>query len=336
MGWRICCLPTAFAGAETFLMNEPLVSVVIETINARYNAEPGSLPQNLAATMEGLNQQTYPGQRIERIIVLDAEVAGAEADEISRRWPEAKLVSSLACNYFAAKNVGAAAANGEIIALLDSDSVPQPTWLEMLVTRFQPGVAAVGGRSRYRETSFSARIFRVPHFAYVLAEKNGAASGFNIHNVAFRRDVLLSHPFETRIRRDGACYLLFHQLRAEGATILHEPRALAYHGLEFHGFGFARKHFNRGYDGVAVYRLDHRGVLRGTSWLRRFGAAGLVAITARRILRDWWRMLLHRRQIEINLMSLPYFFILAVIIRTIELAGGVTATIKSKPPRYET
>ena len=317
-------------------MNEPPVSVVIETITARYNSEPGSLPQNLAATMEGLNRQSYPAQMIERIIVLDAEVAGAEADEISRRWPGAKLVSSLACNYFAAKNVGAAAANGEIIALLDSDCVPQPTWLEMLVSRLDPGVAAVGGRSRYAQTSFSARALSVPHFAYVLAEENGVASGFNIHNVAFRRDVLLSHPVETRIRRDGGCYLLFHQLRAEGATILHEPRALAYHGLDFRGLGFVRKHFNRGYDGVAVYRLDRRGVLRGTSWLQRFGAAGLVAITARRILRDWRRMLLHHRQIEITVMSLPYFFILAVITRLIELAGGLMATIKSKPPRYET
>ena len=218
-------------------MNRPTVSVVIETITARFNCATGSLADNLAGTLDALDRQTYPHELIERIVVLDGKVASADAGELCRRYPSVKFLSSLASNYFAAKNAGAAAAAGDIIALLDSDCVPAPDWLEALLAAFASGVAAVGGRSRYAGSSWAARTFSVPDLGYILAEEKGAASGFNLSNVAFRREVLLAHPLDTRIARDGGCYLLFHQLRAEGARVLNEPRALVAHGPDFRGLG---------------------------------------------------------------------------------------------------
>ncbi|MDQ3818487.1 MAG: glycosyltransferase family 2 protein [Acidobacteriota bacterium] len=311
-------------------MTRPHVSVVIETINARTAGASGSFADSLARTLEGLDHQTYPQELIERVIVLDREVAAADANEVCRRYPSVKILSSLVSNYFAAKNVGVAAATCDFVALLDSDCVPAPGWLEALMAAFSSGAAAVGGRSTYKDDSLYARTFSVPHFSYALAERGGLASGFNIHNVAFRRELLLSHPFDARIRRDGGCYLLFHQLRAEGARVAHEPRALVWHGMDFRGLGFARKHFNRGRDGVAVYQLDERAVLRGTRVLRRFGAVALVAITGRRIIVDWLRMMRHRRQIGIPLLALPYFCAVAVVTRCIELAGGLAAIVAQR------
>ncbi len=316
-------------------MTRPFVSVVIETITVRFDRGNQALADGLADTLDALDRQTYPPELIERIVVLDHKVAGADADEVCRRYPSVKFLSSLANNYFAAKNAGAAAASGDIIALVDSDCVPTPGWLEALLTPFESGAAAVGGRSRYLGSSWAARTFSIPDLAYVLAEENGAASGFNIHNVAFRREVLLAHPFDTRIRRDGGCYLLFHQLRADGVRVVHEPRAVAEHRLDFRGFGFASKHFNRGYDGALVYRLDDRAVLRGTRLFRRFGAVALVAITGRRIAVDWLRLLRHHRQIGIPVVALPYFGVVGAGTRLIELAGGLTA-IAARLSRSET
>lgn len=311
-------------------MIQPLTSVAIETINARTATPELSLPDALAPTMESLHQQSVPREMIELVIVLDANVSNTDADEIARRWPTARLVSSLTSNYFAAKNVGAAAASSEIVAYLDSDCVPGSDWLELLTSRFDSTVAAVGGRSHYAGSSFTARTFSVPDFNFVLTRRDGLASGFNLNNVAFRRDVLVTHPFETRIRRDGGCYLLFHQLQAEGARILHEPRALTYHRQDFHGLGFIGKHFNRGYDSVAVYRLDDRAVLRGTMWLRRLGGVALFGITGLRILRDWRRMARHRRQIGISPLALPYFYAVVTTTRMIEMLGGLTAVVFGK------
>jgi glycosyltransferase involved in cell wall biosynthesis len=313
-------------------MTIPLVSVVIETITTRFDRATGSLAADLAPTLDALNRQTYPHELIEVIVVLDDEFPAADAVEIRNRHPSVKFVTS-PVNYFAAKNVGASVATGDIIALLDGDCVPALDWLEKLLTSFGPGIAAVGGSSRYHGSSWAARTFSIPDFAYILAEENGAASGFNIHNVAFRREVLLAHPFDVRIPRDGGCYLLFHQLRADGARIVHEPRATVVHKLDFRGLGFARKHFNRGYGGALVYRLDERAVLRGTLLFRRLGALALVVITGRRIFVDWLRMLRHRRQIGIPAVALPYFGVIAVVTRLVELTGGLNAFFPKRTSR---
>jgi glycosyltransferase involved in cell wall biosynthesis len=311
-------------------MNRPHVSVVIETITTRFDCANGSIVDDLGRTLTALDKQTYPRELIEQIVVIDEEVSQRDVKELSRRYPTVKLVRSPASNYFAAKNSGAAAASGDVIALLDGDCEPAPDWLESLLAPLASGVAAVGGRTRYTGGSWAARTFSIPDFAYVLADESGSASGFNINNVAFPREVLLKHPFDTRISRNGGCYFLFHQLRAEGARILYESRAVVAHGIDIDGFGFARKHFDRGYDGVAVYRLDDHSVLRGTRLFRRLGGIALVPIIGRRILVDWMRLLRHRRQIGISFLALPYFAMIAFVLRSIELTGGLTAVVTSK------
>ena len=137
----------------------------------------------------------------------------------------------------------------------------------------------------------------------------------------------MAHPLDARIRRNGGCYFLYHQLRAAGARVIYEPRAVVKHGLDVAGLGFIRKHFDRGYDGVSVYRLDDDAVLRGTRLFRRLGGMALVPLTARRVVVDWVRLLRHRRQIGISLFTLPYFAFIAGLTRLIELAGGLTAAV---------
>lgn len=315
-------------------MTTPLVSVVIETLNARACDAAGTLADVLAATLNALGRQTYPQELIERIVVVDPGIANADIGELRRRYPLVKIVSSPVSNYFAAKNAGAAAASGDIVALVDGDCVPADDWLETLLAPFDSGVAAVGGHNRYPGGSWGTRTFTVPAFSYILAEEGGAANGFNLSNVAFRREVLLAHPLEARLRRDGGCYLLFHQLRAEGARVLHEPRAEVEHALDPRGL-FVHKHFDRGYDSVAVYRLDDRGVLRGTRLFRRLGPAALVPITGRRVVVDWLRLLRHRRQIGIPALALPFFGALTVVTRLIELAGGLAAAVAHRPSSPE-
>jgi glycosyltransferase involved in cell wall biosynthesis len=317
--------------ATTFLMTRSLVSVVIETITTRFDSATGSPAEDLARTLDALERQTYPHELIERIVVVDDQFATADAVELRKRYPLVKFVRSPS-NYFAAKNTGASAAAGDIVVLLDGDCEPEPDWLEALLAPFEPDIAAVGGCTRYMGSSWGARTFSIPDFANVVSEK-GSASGFNLNNVAFRREVLLAYPLDTRIPRNGGCYFLFHQLRADGLRVLYEPRAVVAHGLDIHGLGFVRKHFDRGYDGVAIYSLDDDCVLRGTRLFRRFGPVALMAIVGRRIVVDWLRMLKHRHQIGIPAVTLPYFGAVAIGTRLIELTGGLTAIIPKKGRR---
>jgi len=307
-------------------MTDPLlVSVVVETITARYDALEGTLADTLGAALAAIEKQTWPRERIEILVVLDDEVAPETAAELRQRYPNVRFVRSEAANYFSAKNGGARAANGSIVVLLDGDCEPAPDWLETIVARFQPGVDVVAGRTRYAGSSLLARTFSVPDFANVLGDETGAASGFNLNNVAFRREVLLSHPLDARIPRNGGCYLLYNQLRTLGKVIVYEPRAWVAHGLDIKGLGFARKHFDRGYDSVCVYACDERNVLRGTPLVRKFGVLAIPPIVFRRLVQDWIKLVRERRQIGISLPAVSYFAVIAVMTRLIELAGAMFA-----------
>jgi glycosyltransferase involved in cell wall biosynthesis len=298
------------------------VSVAIETVTAREDGK-GPLADDLAPTMAALARQSVAPDEV--VIVIDDAVDARAAEEIRRRYPRAKLASSGArSNYFAAKNAGAAAATGDVVALLDADCVPAPDWLELLLARLEPGVGGVAGCTRYSGGSFAARTFSVADFSFVFERETGASTGMNINNIAFRRDLLLEHPFDARIRRNGGCYFLFNTLRAAGVNVVYEPRARTSHG--FSGtLPLLKKHFDRGYDGVTVYRLDDSSVLRGTRAFRRFGALALAGITARRIILDWIKMARQRRQIGISAFALPYFCTVVVLTRFLELIGGMTA-----------
>jgi GT2 family glycosyltransferase len=309
-------------------MNGPFVSVVIDTITRDdYGARP--LADDLKATLDGLARQTYPAEMFETIVVID-DTSDGESEEVVRRYPSVSIVRSPQHSYFEGKNAGARAARGTIVALLDSDCEPVPEWLSMLTAPFSDaGVSAVAGCTRYTGNSFSARTFAVPDFSIVVGDKSGAASAFHLNNSAFRRETFLTHPLDARIRRDGGCVLLYHELRAAGARIMYAPQARVFHGLDFAQRGLLKKHFNRGFDGVTVYRADEHEVIRGTSLFRRFGALALVAFTGRRILLDWLRLIRNYKQMGISPFTIPYFAAVSVATRLIALTGGLTAVFRT-------
>jgi glycosyltransferase involved in cell wall biosynthesis len=309
-------------------MNRPIISIVIDTITRDdYGARP--LADDLQATLDCVARQTYPRELFETIVVVDTTSDG-ESGEVVRRYPWVSIVASPQHSYFAGKNAGAQAARGEIVALLDSDCEPVPEWLSMLTEPFaDAGVSGVAGCTRYTGTSFHAWTFAVPDFSIVIGDKSGAASGFHLNNSAFRRETLLAHPLDARIRRDGGCVLLYHELRAAGARIMYAPQARVFHGLDFAQRGVLKKHFNRGFDGVTVYRADEHLAIRGTRLFRRFGALALIAFAGRRILMDWLRLIRNYDQMGISPFTIPYFAAVAVVTRLIALAGGITAVFRN-------
>jgi cellulose synthase/poly-beta-1,6-N-acetylglucosamine synthase-like glycosyltransferase len=312
-------------------MTNSSVSVVVETVTAREGAAPRSLADALAGTLNALADQSDRTAKIETIVVVDQTVDATAVQELQRRFPGVRLVQSSKRNYFDAKNAGAAAATGEIVVLLDGDTVPKRDWLEGLLSRFDPKVDVVAGRTRYTGTSLLARTCSVPDFANILEEDNGMAGGFNLNNVAFRTSVLQANQLDARIRRNGGCYLLYKQLRAAGVSVVYEPRACVDHGFEG-AVGFIKKQFDRGFDGVSVYRLDDRDALRGTRFVRRFGAVALAPLTVRRLAVDWVRLVKYRRQIGISGFAVPYYAAVMAGVRLIQAVGALSAVLD--PGRY--
>jgi len=85
---------------------------------------------------------------------------------------------------------------------------------------------AVLGRS-----AAGAHVLRF-RFRRVLDDGGGDASGSTSATSHFEARFCWRIPSTARIRRNGGCFLLYHQLRAAGARIVYESRACVSHGLD--------------------------------------------------------------------------------------------------------
>ena len=119
-------------------MSSPSVSVVVVSRGR---------PELLLRCLTGCRQLYYP--KFEIVVVADpAGIAAVEAMGLAGRI---KAVPFDEANISAARNAGIKAAAGEIIAFIDDDAVPEPTWLDYLTAPFdEPSVAAAGGFVRGR------------------------------------------------------------------------------------------------------------------------------------------------------------------------------------------
>jgi glycosyltransferase involved in cell wall biosynthesis len=116
---------------------EPLVSVVIPA----YNAEL-TLPE----TLHSVRSQTYP--HLEIIVVDDGSIDATAAlvRLQQRRDSRIRLIQQVNGGVAAARNAGAAAANGAFIAPIDSDDLWHPSKIEAQLRAFSengPDVAVV-------------------------------------------------------------------------------------------------------------------------------------------------------------------------------------------------
>jgi len=113
----------------------PRVSVVV----AHYRQ-----PDQLARTLAALRAQDHPRDRLEVIVADDG------SPEPPTVPPGVRLVrqSDEGFRLAAARNLGAAAASGDILVFLDADTVPEPSFVRQLtrLPALSPDVVAVGRR----------------------------------------------------------------------------------------------------------------------------------------------------------------------------------------------
>lgn len=128
-------------GIKVSLDNEkkplsPFVSVIIPV----YNDD-----QRLQLCLRALDDQTYPRQRYEVIVVDNG--SDNDIQPIVDQFERVTLARELRRGSYAARNTGLSLAKGEIIAFTDSDCIPARDWLEKGVARLQaePHTGLVAG-----------------------------------------------------------------------------------------------------------------------------------------------------------------------------------------------
>lgn len=180
-------------------------------------------------------------------IVVVADPASCRALRAVPQAAFAKIVPFDAANISAARNIGISAAAGQVVAFLDDDAVPEPTWLTFLIAPFaQPEVMSAGGFVRGRNgISWQSKAGTVDFSGVVtpidvdtdrptvLTPTPTRAIKTEGTNMAVRRDCLIEMGgFDARFRFFLDETDLNVRLAKIGACTAIAPRAEVHHGFE--------------------------------------------------------------------------------------------------------
>jgi len=198
----------------------PKISVVI----CAYNAE-----RTMEACLQSLRGLRYPNYEV--VVVNDGSTDTTL--EISQRFPEVLLISQENKGLSAARNVGAEAASGEIIAYTDSDCVVDPDWLTYLAHAFiNGGFVAVGGPNLPppEESRTAACVAASPGGPTHVLLNDDVAEHIPGCNMAFSREVLLGlGGFDPVFRSAGDDVDLCWRFQDAGHVIGFSPAAMVWH-----------------------------------------------------------------------------------------------------------
>ena len=248
--------------------SSPKVSVVVPTLDRR---------AKILLCLGGLLRQTW---REMEVIVVDDGSADDTPKELARfaaDHPDFPLVivrneTNLGAN--AARNRGIAVAEGEIVAFLDDDCIPEPEWLEHLVPAFaRPEVGATTGMVHdVPARNLFELMFQGTHRLAHRGEAGRLLGG----NMAARRELLLRFLFDedrdgTRLGRDGRPDMtvsgrtdeegLYLVLRAAGFEVPTAPDAVVVHDHAMSGRSLLRQAWHGGRSAARLvwkYRLPPR------------------------------------------------------------------------------
>ena len=235
----------------------PLVSVVICT----YNGE-----RTLDEACAAVRALAYP--RVEGIVVDDGST-DASAD-IARGFGM-KVVSTPNRGLSSARNTGARAAAGEIVAYLDDDTAADPHWLHHVVDAFgcDESVVAVGGPNLAvaGDGAVADAVAISPGNPSQVLLDDRVAEHIPGCNCAFRRASLLAiGGFDPRFRAAGDDVDVCWRLQDAGGTIGYSAAAVVHHHRRGTVSGYLRQ--QRGY-GLAEAMLERK-------WPERYSAGGHV------------------------------------------------------------
>lgn len=262
-------VPFAPAGAW------PRVSVVV----CSYNGE-----RTIRDCLEGLAEIDYPN--FETIVVNDGST-----DRTARIAAEydVRLISTHNRGLSAARNTGAEAATGEIIAYTDDDGRPDPHWLYYLAHSFRRyGFAGVGGPNLAPagDGRVADCVANAPGGPVHVLLSDRVAEHIPGCNMAFRREVLHGvGGFDPAYRVAGDDVDVCWRVQRAGGTLGFHPAALVWH----HRRNSVRTYWRqqRGY-GKAEALLEEK-------WPEKYNAAGHLTWGGRLYSKGLTRALLFRR-----------------------------------------
>jgi mycofactocin system glycosyltransferase len=204
----------------------PFVSVIIPVRDREHE---------LGRCLQSLSQLDYPVERLEVIVVDDGSRDNSAG--CAKEWG-ARVIDSGAdgAGPAAARNQGADAAKGEILAFIDSDCTASKTWLRQLVPLFDdPTLAAIGGKvagmatrsklDRYEDIMSSLSLGEHPR----QAGKGSDTFYLPSCNLLVKREVFLAMNGFAPTMQVGEDVDLCWRMRDQGWRIAYLPAGTVFH-----------------------------------------------------------------------------------------------------------
>jgi glycosyltransferase involved in cell wall biosynthesis len=248
--------------------DRPTASVVIPTRDR---------PDRLARCLVALDAQLEPPMEV--VVVDDASrdegaVHGAVGDR-----HRVRVVRSTGAGPAAARNLGAALAEGDVVCFTDDDCRPGPGWISALVDQISVGAVAVAGPTRNGrpdDVYASASQLITNHLADTSRRRGPAFAPTS--NLAVRADVAAELRFDESFPlAAGEDREWCERLVAAGHRLEWAPEAWVEHHQELSARGFWDQQVRYGRGGAHLRRITEGGV-QGPAFhvglLRRAAAEG--------------------------------------------------------------
>lgn len=194
-----------------------------------FNAEA-----TIRACLDALSQQQIAENEQFTIVVVD-DASTDRTGEISAEYPNLTLVTqTINQGRSAARNAGAAAADGEILLFTDADCEPTVTWVHEMLKPFHTDPTVVGVKGAYfcKQSELLARFTQQElEDKYREMAKHETISFIDTYSAAYRRDIFLENGgFDQSLT-----YSLLEdqdfsfRLAAQGHKMIFAPAARVYH-----------------------------------------------------------------------------------------------------------
>jgi mycofactocin system glycosyltransferase len=209
-------------------------------------------PSDLRHCLESLAALDYPKERLEIIVVDDGSSDNTPqvALELGARLLHSGAIGG---GPAAARNRGAQAASGEILAFIDSDCIASPQWLRELLPAFSaPPVAAVGGWVDGMHSSVPLDRYEAVMSSLNLGRRamSGGAGGDTFYlpscNLLLRRDAFVRAGGFRAELQVGEDVDLTWRLRDAGRSIVYLPQGSVCHAHRSRLWPFMKRRFDYG------------------------------------------------------------------------------------------
>lgn len=300
----------------------PSLSIVVEWENAKSSEldRARSMLVALADQTRRLSNR-FPAAP-ELILVHDAEDSAAEdtlavvRGAIGDFIGEIRVLPCEGLDYYAQKNFGAGAAHNQVVLLADSDIIPEPDWLERLLTCLVEEKADVVCGATHLDTgAFYEKAFAGFWFFPMRSETppRQRSEHFFANNVAFRREVLAAFPFPDLPLVRGSCRVLAGTLLDNGKVIMIEPAARVGHPPPNGLAHFVKRALCSGQDNVHLQ--EEPGVLGAARRLK------WQMVGARR------RIMSHRRELGLGALGAVGALLVAAGYFGLEFIGDLVTRV---------